>query len=145
MRWDVFRNFCKSFTNLNNQLGKPKDGEVINGGWLPFQVREQLGEVTMRAQREQNGPAEAQHSQVTGHPLFPVREHWTVTRTPILCLSMISQISLVHFNIKVFWLAYVGNVITLLNQGCGLSKRWLKMNCCISSLSSSLWQDSFLC
>ncbi|XP_008281703.1 ribosome-binding protein 1a isoform X2 [Stegastes partitus] len=30
------------------------------------QVREQLGEITMRAQREQNGPAEAQPSQVQG-------------------------------------------------------------------------------
>lgn len=29
-----------------------------------FQVREQLGEITMRAQQEQNGPADAQPSQV---------------------------------------------------------------------------------
>lgn len=38
-------------------------GYVTSDGFL-FQVREQLGEITMQAQQEQNGPAEAQPSQV---------------------------------------------------------------------------------
>ena len=63
-------------------------GYVTIDGFL-FQVREQLGEITMRAQREPNGPAEAQPSQVRvqksqGHPSLPVREYWIVTRSRLL-------------------------------------------------------------
>lgn len=38
-------------------------GYVTSDGFL-FQVREQLGEITKQAQREQNGPSEARPSQV---------------------------------------------------------------------------------
>lgn len=72
---------------------------VTSDGFL-FQVREQLGEITMRGQREQNGPTQAHPSQVrvqkvTGHPSLPVREYWTLTR------------SQTENNINFFWLKKV--------------------------------------
>lgn len=100
MRCHVSGNFWKSLFKGVGDMQHNGDswmgGYVTSDGFL-FQVREQLGEITMRAQREPNGPAEAQPSQVRvhksqRHPSLPVREYWTVTRTLLLrscfCLSM---------------------------------------------------------
>lgn len=70
----IVRNVWKSLLYLRSQLGKVSvtaksvhDLRLCNQ-WLAtascFQVREQLGEITMRGQREKNGPTEAQPSQV---------------------------------------------------------------------------------
>ncbi|KAA8583967.1 hypothetical protein FQN60_015175 [Etheostoma spectabile] len=57
----------EAFTQLYNGVAE-HNGDSCMGGYVTsdgflFQVREQLGEITLRAQREPNGPAEAQPSQ----------------------------------------------------------------------------------
>lgn len=71
--WDVTcQGICENYSHMTDKVRCQwrvtgghswRGGYVTSDGFL-FQVREQLGEITMGVQREQNGPAEAQPSQV---------------------------------------------------------------------------------